>query len=128
MLGFGQRFLGMALGTPYLLWILSYMVYIVIISLTILNKNGLIKKLQGLNSWLSKHFIWDFSIRFMLQTCLDIYLICFLNFYMSTMPWERFKESQSFMETLDYFHLLTFLAVTLIMPIVVPLFLLINSD
>ena len=72
-LEFNVRFLGDALGTPYLFWLLSYPVYLVIFLPSIICRKNLDKRsyLYRASNWLRKQYIWDFGLRFLvIHECL----------------------------------------------------------
>jgi hypothetical protein len=121
---FETRFCGNALGSPYLIFLVTDCVYVLIFFLYCCqNRCTHDSAYAKLRTWLyNSSFMWNYLLRFFIQMSLDIFILFLLNLRLPIKPWERFSYSTNWLETLDYFHLMFFAAGTIWMTVFIPIF------
>jgi hypothetical protein len=126
--GFDSRLCGRVLGTPYFFFLLTDLVYLLILFLYCCQdrcrKKSVCTKLRVY--LYNSSFMWNYLLRFFIQMSLDIFLLYLLNARLPLKPWERLKYAQNWLEALDYLHLMFFAAGSIVMTVFIPCFYLKN--
>jgi hypothetical protein len=123
---FDSRLCSRALGTPYLISLFTNFVYFGILLSRPFHKCW--KPVETLRIWLKKKFMWNYLLRYFIQTALDIYFVAALNLALSVRPWQRFGQASTILEFVDYVNLHFYTLASVVLPIFIVVFFRRNFD